>query len=270
MSAAGSSKGSRIGFRTAGFASWPIERALRALSDIGYGSVELCLEHPETHPGDMNPPRCREIAALLGDLGLRLSSVSYHGDGRPAQERAESSLSAVEAAERLKCPVLVLNTMRREPGREAEQVEEAIALAQRLLQHSRREVTLAFEPEPGLVIAGTADMLEFMERGGSPRVRVNLDIGHAHITEPSVVGAIETLGCAIVHTHIEDIAGKVHKHLVMGEGELDFAAVRRALEGAGYRGDYTADLFDLGDDPQHTAQRCFDGMLQVWHSRPRL
>jgi len=253
----------RIGFRTAGFSSWPIENALRALRDIGYGSVELCLEHPETQPVDMTAARCRDLAALLRELGLGLSSVSYHGDGRPAEERAENSLLAVEVAERLDCALLVVNTMRREPGRLEMQVQAALDLTHRLLGPGRRQVTVAFEPEPGLVISSVDDMVVFMARAGSRRVAVNLDIGHAHITEPSAVDAIERLGAAIVHTHIEDIAGKVHRHLVLGEGDIDFAAVRRALKRAGYGGDYTVDMFDLGDDPVGTAQRCFEQM-QRW------
>lgn len=273
----------RIGFRTAGFAAWPIERALRALRAIGYECVELCLEHPENQPADMTAARCRELGALLGQLGLALSSVSYHGDGRPAQERAENSLLAVEVAERMACPILVLNTMRREPGQEEAQTQAAIELARRLLSHSQRRVTLAFEPEPLLVISSVDDMVEFaarveqpteehretpradwqrarLPRSRNPRVGVNLDIGHAHITEGSLALAVERLGKAIVHTHIEDIAHRAHKHLVMGEGEIDFAVVRTALERTGYRGDYVVDMFALGDDPTATAQRCFEAM----------
>ena len=250
----------RIGFRTAGFASWPIDRTLRALREIGYTSVELCLEHPETQPADMTPERCRDMAALLDELGLGLSSISYHGDGRPAEERAKNTMLAVEVAERMDCPVLVVNTMRREAGTEQAQTAAALELTQRLLAHSCRVVTLAFEPEPGLVISSTDDMLAFRNQIASPRVAVNLDIGHAHITEPSVIQAIDRLGSLIVHTHIEDIAGTVHKHLVLGEGDIDFAAARRAFERIGYQGDYTVDIFALGDDPLDTAQRCFDAM----------
>lgn len=249
-----------IGFRTAGFAAWPVDRTLRTLRDIGYRSVELCLEHPETQPADMNPARCRDIAALLNELGLGLSSISYHGDGRPPEERAENSLLAVEVAERMACPVVVLNTMRREAGREEQQIEAALDLTRRLLAHGRERVVLAFEPEPGLAISSVDDMRAFMESLASPRVAVNLDIGHAHITEPDLTAAIAQIGAAIVHTHIEDIAGKVHQHLVLGEGEIDFAAARRALDGLGYRGDYTVDMFALGDDPERTAARCFDAM----------
>jgi len=281
----------RIGFRTAGFAAWPIERALRALREIGYNCVELCLEHPETQPADMTAARCRDLAALLGELGLGLSSVSYHGDGRPAEERAENSLLGVEVAERLDCPILVVNTMRCEPGRGDEQTQAAIDLTRRLLSHSQKRVTLAFEPEPGLVISSVEDMMEFWISVGAPRldlndrkmlmgerkltpseaaaqrVAVNLDIGHAHITEPSVVAAVERLGAMIVHTHIEDVAGKVHKHLVLGAGELDFAAVRAALDRSSYRGDYVVDMFALGDDPAATAQRCYEAMRRWfgWH-----
>jgi len=268
----------RIGFRTAGFAWWGIEKTLRALREVGYRSVELCLEHPETQPADMTPARCGELAALLRELDLGLSSVSYHGDGRPWEERAENSLLAVEVAERMECPVLVINTMRREPGREEAQTRAALELAHRLLGHSRRQVILAFEPEPGLVISSVDDMLAFTARLGSlpggkrgtapseaevARVAVNLDIGHAHITEPSAVAAIEQLRDTIAHVHIEDIAGKVHKHLVPGEGEIDFAGARGALDRIGYRGDYTVDMFALGDDPLLTAQQCFAAM-QRW------
>ena len=253
----------RIGFRTAGFASWPIDRTLRALREIGYTSVELCLEHPETQPAEMTPERCRDMAALLDELGLGLSSISYHGDGRPAEERAEDTMLAVEVAERMDCPVLVVNTMRAEPGRGEEQTRAALDLTRRLLDHGRRHVTLAFEPEPGLVVGTVDDMKAFMARAASDRVRVNLDIGHAAITEPKLPAAIMRLGGAIVHTHIEDIAGKVHKHLVLGEGEIDFAGVRAAFGGIMYRGDYTVDMFALGDDPVDTARRCYEGM-QRW------
>jgi protein FrlC len=253
----------RIGFRTAGFASWPIDRTLRTLSDIGYTSIELCLEHPETQPADMTPDRCRDLGALLDELGLVLSSISYHGDGRPAEERAKNTMLAIEVAERMECPVLVVNTMRREPGGDQAQTAAALELTRRLLAHSSRIVTLAFEPEPGLVISSVHDMLAFAHQVGSRRVAVNLDIGHAHITESSITQAIDHLRSLIVHTHIEDIAGKVHKHLVPGEGDIDFAAARRALERIGYQGDYTVDMFALGKDPLDTAQRCFDAM-QRW------
>jgi len=253
----------RIGFRTSGFAAWDTERVLRTLAQIGYGCIELCLEHPDTQPAAMTPARCRDVAALLGALDLTLSSVSYHGDGRSAEERAESSIRAVEVAEQMKCPILVVNTMRAESGRGEEQTLAALDLTRRLLDHSRRQVTLAFEPEPGLVIGTVDDMIEFRRRAGSDRVRVNLDIGHAAITEPKLPAAIMRLGGAIVHTHIEDIAGKVHKHLVLGEGEIDFASVRTAFGGIMYRGDYTVDMFALGDDPLDTARRCFEGM-QRW------
>jgi sugar phosphate isomerase/epimerase len=253
----------RIGFRTGGFAAWDTERVVRGLAEIGYGCIELCLEHPDTQPAAMTPARCREVAALLGDLNLTLSSISYHGDGRSAEERAQSSILAVEIAEQMGCPILVVNTMRAEAGREEEQTCAALDLTRRLLDHGTRSVLLAFEPEPGLVIGTVADMTAFMARAGSDRVRVNLDIGHAAITEPKLPAAIMRLGAAIVHTHIEDIAGRVHKHLVLGEGEIDFAEARAALDGVGYRGDYTVDMFPLGDDPLDTARRCFEGM-QRW------
>lgn len=75
--------------------------------------------------------------------------------------------------------------------------------------------------------------------------------------------AIEQLGGLIVHTHIEDIAGRVHKHRVPGEGDIDFAAVFAAFERVGYAGPHVIDLFGLGDEAAATARAALDALRRI-------
>jgi sugar phosphate isomerase/epimerase len=109
------------------------------------------------------------------------------------------------------------------------------------------------EPEPLLVVGSSPEMLAMMQAVGSPQLKVNLDVGHAQITDDDVATTIRELGSSIVHLHLEDIKGRVHKHLPFGEGDMDFGAVRRALDDIGYVGPYVVDLFGLEAAPSEVA-----------------
>ena len=56
---------------------------------------------------------------------------------------------------------------------------------------------------------------------------MNLDVGHAAVTDPDPAATIRELGSAIVHLHLEDIRERVHRHLFFGEGDIDFAGGAR-------------------------------------------
>jgi len=47
----------------------------------------------------------------------------------------------------------------------------------------------------------------------------------------------------------------VHYHLIPGEGNLDFDAVRKGLEGIGYEGFLTAELYPYADRPTYAAEK---------------
>jgi sugar phosphate isomerase/epimerase len=122
-------------------------------------------------------------------------------------------------------------------------------------------VTLAMEAEPKFVCESTDDAIRLAEETGSPRMAANLDIGHAHITDASIADSIKKLGRLLVHTHIEDIKDKGHKHLPPGEGDIAFDAVARALVDAGYDGYLVADLF--ASDPEVAARPACEVLRQM-------
>ena len=108
------------------------------------------------------------------------------------------------------------------------------------------------QAEPKFVCQSTDDAIRLAEETGSPRMAANLDIGHAHITDSSIIESIWKLGRLLIHTHIEDIKDKVHKHLPPGEGDIDLDAVARALREVKYNGYLVADLF--ASDPAVAAR----------------
>jgi sugar phosphate isomerase/epimerase len=108
-----------------------------------------------------------------------------------------------------------------------------------VLDHAQRAgITLAFEPEPGMLVEQLYDY-ELLERrlGRPENLAITLDVGHCVcIEDESPQDCIRRAGTRLAHVHIEDMVRGVHEHLMFGEGELDLPAALAALDEIGYEG----------------------------------
>lgn len=253
----------KFGFRTGGFRGWKIEAILEELARIGFDGAELCLESADMRPENFTPARANEIIRLMDEIGLEIASVSYHADAEPVDQRISNTSKSVEVAEWLGADVLIINAERVRDGEKEQQWRNLVDRMKKLTAFAeRRGVNVAIEPEPLLVVGDTDDVIRMMDAVGSPNLKVNLDVGHAYITDASLSDSIRKLGNAIVHTHIEDIKDKVHNHLELGQGDIDFAAMHTAFMEIGYDGYYVVDLFRLGDDPSGVAARTLTALRE--------
>jgi sugar phosphate isomerase/epimerase len=246
----------KIGFRTAGFREWPLPQALQELARLGYDGVELCLEHPDARPERLSEGEAEALAQTVRDLGLEIASVSYHGDTDEPQQRLANQLRSIGLTAAMGRDLLILNTPRQVAGVEQEQWHELVAwLEESLLPEAERcAVRLAFEPEPGLVLHGLREMLQLLSHLPHPRLGVNLDLGHAWLTDESVPDTVRQLAPWLWHVHFEDFPRGEHRHLPPGEGDMPLREIHAALQQAGYDGTYTIDLFNITDDPvKHAA-----------------
>jgi len=96
------------------------------------------------------------------------------------------------------------------------------------------EVPIAFEPEPGMLVEDMAGFARL--QAALPKLKLTLDLGHAHLTEPSVADAVRQFAAAIVNVHAEDMRRPHHEHLPFGQGEMDYRPILAALAEVGYRG----------------------------------
>ena len=252
----------QFGFRTGSFPGLTAEGAAGELARLGYDCLELCLEAPDVRH-DLDEARCRALRAAFEQLGIAVASVSYHGDKDPLPARAANQEVAIRAAQWLGTGIAVLNT-ERAVERERQWAEHVSHLGRLCAVAEEAGVTLALEPEPLLVVGSSEDMAAMIEAVGSPRLRVNLDVGHAWITDEDVAASIRRLGERIVHLHLEDIGGRVHRHLPLGEGDIDFTAIREALGQVGYKGPYVVDLFGQSDAPSAVAGHALEGLRRLF------
>lgn len=255
----------KFGFRTGSMGA-DVADAMRRIKACGYDAVEICLEPAPLRPGTLTQEAAERIRKTADALALTVASVSFHADREEMDARVRQTLAAVDAAAWLGAGVLIVNAERavEDPAAREEQFARVVdRMAHLCALAEKGGIRIAVEPEPLLVIAGVDDMLRLVEAVGSPALAVNLDIGHAEVTEGDVPAAVEQLGELIVHTHIEDIADRVHKHLVPGEGHIDFRAVFDAFARVEYDGVHTIDLFSLGADADRTAAAALNALKRI-------
>jgi len=246
----------KIGFRLEGFKKRDLNDALKSLSEIGYSGIELCLEHPDLYPENHARHPINKIDDSLAENNLEISAVSFHGKQLDWEDKTQICRYGIELCQKLDAKVFITGS-HISPKSFAEMVKFTRDLS---MFSSDVGVYFAVEPEPGTVIAGTKEMNSLFNEINNPILKINYDIGHSFITENNLYDDILYWNDRIVHTHIEDIKGSIHRHLIPGEGDINFKDVFKAFGKIDYRGYYTIDLFDIEDNSESFAK---NGFLQI-------
>ncbi|GAB3152732.1 sugar phosphate isomerase/epimerase [Micromonospora sonneratiae] len=244
----------RFGYGTNGFANHRLDDALAVLADLGYQGVALTLDH------DHLDPYAPGLAARVATVGHRLAELDlgvvietgarYLLD--PWHKHAPTLLDD-DPAPRIDflCRAVAIGA---DLGAEAvswwagvrpAHVDEATAwerlvagCAEVVAVADSVDVTVGFEPEPGMLVPDIAGWWRLRGAlGAPPGFGITLDIGHCRCLEPlPVPDCVHEVGAHLVNVQIEDMRRGVHEHLEFGDGEIDFPPVLRALADVGYRG----------------------------------
>jgi fructoselysine 3-epimerase len=183
---------------------------------------------------------------LLGPEAHKPGLSSLEAAGR--KRKAQAVAGALRVAAFLDCPAVCLTAGLPEPGAAlADQVkilESEIAALVKVLPGG---VRLYLEQEPEHVIHSAAQMKSLADAFAG-LLLLNFDVGHSHVLAEDIGAALRDLGPRLANIHLEDIGGRVHKHILFGEGDVDFGSIFAALHDIGYRGDHTPDLYPFKDD----------------------
>ncbi|MFG1874474.1 sugar phosphate isomerase/epimerase family protein [Sphaerisporangium sp. NPDC049003] len=252
----------RFGYGTNGFSNHRLDEALVVLADMGYDGVALTLDagHLDPYAPGLGHEVDR-VAKRLRDLDL---SVVIETGGRyvidplrkhhptllhppqAAAARVDLLLRAVRIGADLGAEAVSFWSGIRPPevGEDEAWRNLAAGVAAVLEEAGSRDVTLGFEPEPGMLVDTIGAFERLRELAGRPeRLGLTLDIGHCRCLEPEPVpDCVRRAGPHLVNVQIEDMRRGVHEHLEFGEGEIDFPPVLAALEEAGYRGLVSVEL----------------------------
>ena len=243
--------GLRYAYNTNGTANHRFADALELIADSGYDGVALTLDH---HHFDPFAPELSRRAEVLGTalqrlkLGLVLETgarylldprqkheptlVSPEPDGRA--RRVEFLWRAVQIAAACGAEAVSFwaGVVRGGVSQDDARAYLHAGVAE-LVERNVFGVTLAFEPEPGMLVEDVADFLDLQRR--VPELRLALDTGHCIVSgglEPA--DAIHQQRDNLATVSLEDMPRGKHEHLPFGEGDMDTPAVLRALRDVGY------------------------------------
>ncbi len=129
---------------------------------------------------------------------------------------------------------------------------------------------LAFEPEPGMLVATMADFQTLDERVSG--LQLTLDVGHLHCQgETPIASVIDRWSDRLMNVHIEDMRRGVHEHLMFGDGEMEFGPILAAFCDANYLGPLHVELSrhsHVGPDAVREAFRFLTSLLQALSQQP--
>jgi sugar phosphate isomerase/epimerase len=255
----------RLAFSTNAFKKNTLNEAIETIAKIGYPGVELMADIPHAYPPNLHAQQRQALRERLAALKLSVSNINaftlfaqgdtYHPTWLEPDEgyreiRIRHTLNCIDLAAEMNSKTVSL-----EPGGPligsqlsrhaaaatfAEGLHRVIPLAKKL------GITLAIEPEPGLLIQSAGEFIEFKSKffKDEPAIRMNCDIGHLFCVGEDPAEVIRRMPNEIAHIHLEDIADNcVHQHLTPGKGAIDFAAIFAALNEINYPGWVTVELY---------------------------
>ena len=243
----------RYAYNTNGAANHRLEDALNLISESGYAGVALTLDH---HHFDPFAPdfgrRAEELSARLDSLNLGL--VVETGARfllNPRAKHEPTLLSPLlegrkKRVEFLKLAIDLAAIARAEAVSFWAGVKRADVSQQDAHQYLReglreiceygeaKNVCLAFEPEPGMLIETVGDYKELAAE--FPVLKIALDTGHCIASdECEPENAITEMRDEIGTVAVEDMRRGVHEHLFFGEGEMNFPAILQSLKRIDFR-----------------------------------
>jgi myo-inositol catabolism protein IolH len=266
----------------------PFAEVCRIAADIGYDSIELS-PRPDFIPFFVHPRADRDTVAefrsALRDTGLELASIlPLYRWSSPDEEERSAAVGywkrAIALAVDLGCQVM---------NSEFNGRPEQAARSEAQFWRSMEELLPIFERE-GIQLNLEAHPDDFIERNGeaialirgidSPMVRYVFCAPHTYYLGDDIAAMIEEAAPILAQVHLADVldhrassglryivnppgsAVRVHQHLDIGQGEVDWEACFGALARIGFDGILTSCVFAWEERAIESSQFMFERITQ--------
>jgi sugar phosphate isomerase/epimerase len=208
-------------------------------------------------------PRGEALRAACGASGIALglhtlSAVNVAELSPFVSEAVDQYLRAyIDAARRLGAGWVVVHAGYHFTGDYRERRAAALERLKRIVGHAEEHgVTLLLEnlnrepadAEVHYLAFNLEEWSFYLDAIRSPALRAAFTVNHAHLVPEGIAGHLAALDIArLTEVRLADNRGDKEQHLRPGEGTIDFVALFRALEGAGFAGHYM-NAFGTRDD----------------------
>lgn len=260
----------RLAASTNSYHGYSLEEALAGISAAGFRSVELAsvpgwTEHVTR---DADAAELDHLRALLKQHGLTPVSLSGHSD-LVTDEGMDQFRKALRLCRELGITMITTSTGGHDAssaGSLDHQREEFLKRIGVLADEAAQDgITICLETHGGLLATGVMSKA-LIQRIGRGNVGINYDAGNVIFygdTDPlgDLPGAVDT----VAHVHVKDKVGGagVWNFPEVGTGEIDYAAIFRTLDAAGFDGPCSIEVeFDGTIPPLADVDRAMAGSFR--------
>lgn len=267
----------KIGYNTNGFANHSLLSAIDIIGSLGYESIALTIDHHALNPFDPDLEKnLSKVKQKLDHYGL--SSIVETGARfllNPLQKHEPTLISpdpekrdtrilfvekCLEIASFLGSESVSIWSGKISPGVDPQMafewlVKGCIRLSQKAGSYG---IPLGFEPEPGMLVENMTGYSRLKERVSHGFFGLTLDLGHAFITEASVIDTLLAFRADIVNIHMEDMKKQIHDHVFFGEGDMEFRPIFQTLHDIGYPGQVNVELSRHSHAAPETAKKALE------------
>ncbi|MGA0556055.1 TIM barrel protein [Larkinella sp. VNQ87] len=243
------------------------ETSILKAARLGYHGVELALKRAD----EIHPDR---LQALLNQSAMEVSCISTgqvyadgglmltHDDPRKRREGIALFREFIDLAAQFGQLVNIGRVRGPVNGRSRDYVEALFTdVAQELCAYAEPQgVTLILEPVNRYetdFINSVPDGVQLMERIGCPNMQLMPDVFHMNIEDTSIGPELSRYMEYVKYIHLAD-----SNRLAPGQGHLDFLAIFREIQHAGYDGWVSVEILPL-PTPDVAAQQAAEYLLPL-------
>ncbi|OHB56439.1 MAG: hypothetical protein A2Y07_06575 [Planctomycetes bacterium GWF2_50_10] len=256
-------------------AKLPVVEAMKQAKKLGFDSIELCIAMEGVLTHETSQQQCKEIKLQAKDIGIEISSVAS-GQSWSTSPTANDTKTRKEIINFTKKALQVTKWLGADaylfvPGavdvffnpaseviaydvcykRAFDAVSKLVATAE------ETGVTICIENVWNKFLLSPLEMRGFIDSFESRRVGSYFDVGNVLLTGYPDQW-INILGKRIKRVHVKDFkmsVGTAAGFVDLGEGDVDFAAVKKALKAVKYNGHVTAEMIPFSPGrPEKTAK----------------
>ncbi len=245
----------RYGYITNGLTDHSLDQAIELLARHGYRGIGITLDHQHLDPFQVSDEQLTKIRDRLESAGLEPvietgaryaldpqrkhwpSMVSAELSDR--QRRIDYYLRAIEIASSIGARTVSLWSGAPGEGFDRDTARQHLldSLVTVVEAAANSSVQIGFEPEPGMLIESLDDWRWLSGEISHAALRLTIDLGHLAVTErQSPAAALSSVIDQVINVHIDDCKNRVHEHLPLGAGEIDFEPLLQILLETGYGG----------------------------------
>jgi protein FrlC len=271
-----------LAYSTNGFTQRGLIPALAHIQKIGYQSVEILADRPHYDPAFKNT---KALVQALKDLNLSISNINGNTtmflwpeslpetifepalsniDPKIRRKRIDVVKELLHWGKELSAPTVSITSGRAISAR-VEDLKSAFveSLSELCEEAQKLDIQLSIEYEPGLLIENAKEVLEIIHRVNHPKLKVNLDLGHAQCAFEDPCQVIQDLAPHIANFHIEDILDRKHYHLIPGEGNMPFSEIFQTIHRLKPNAFVTVELYTESSRDIFAAQKAFDFLSRL-------